>query len=802
MKAYIRVPKGVGTKPYTYIFKNINGSVIETRTSFKEEEVFDTSVPAFAYEVKDANNQLATQSIDGVTVKIQNKYWKIYSSTYGGVDELCRHITKLKTLGGGAFNIAGVPFTTYDFFKTQQQWDNPVWNQKFDHTVYRGTDPDVNSFAHPYDKVIYTAYHSGNSFETRTGLKIGVNFGRMGENGQPTLKDQGYAFTYPNADIQRRPDGRLHNEFMNYGLPYTTSFASDEGLTYSKELLYKFCNRYSMAINDGTIHGINFFLDESGEAQYPFHYINADGSDAGRGLGDFSDVMRRKFMEFCKANFTTPTDQTTNRFNNKYGTNYNAFTIDNFNRDQLAYAAPAELRKLFFWFQMEKLSEFEITMQEYVYSKVNITRSKLWILDVGSIFDGLLAYRKTLNINRRLSQSNRWIAVKGNNDVYDMKWVEDQLYSAAKFCGAIPINEPSPTLDRFTVPTLTEAVNYIKDKGIHLSAFIPQVPEGSDAFWTQVSNNTGLPNVNTSVKRDDLDSNGIPITATVRFKDVVFDEFTDFDPLKRIREAYTAKANANPNKGINIFVDDSDILADLSLTPTVNRVPKRTAIIGNSFTLHPVALNLNWYWGDRGMAATSPDADYVHQLRYKIQQVDPTATATITSNGALFEGFYHDSTQWKWENLKADLQAGNFDLIVLRIGENINDNLVYDRNFKAALKKFISVAREVNPSIVFSVSTSTWNNPNSDAIVRQVVQEENTANSPVVLIDLDFISTTFKTNKFASPYFAFNQQFNYEFGQAEITDEGVLQHAGDYGMKEIANKIWTSVILPLYSNNS
>jgi hypothetical protein len=571
MKVYVRIPRGTGKKPYTYELRS-GGSVIATRTSSNEEEVFDTTVTSYSYKVTDADGKIVSQDIDTATINVMKRYWKVYSTTYGNAEELVRHVRKAKQIVNGTFNVAGTPFTSWDYFQEQSDFDNPVWSQRFDHTENRGADPALSTFAHPFDKVIYTAYKSGNSFETRTGLKIGFNFGRMGKyNNNNTysyaLKEQGYNFTFPMSDIQRRPDGKPHDgDILYYGFPYVGSFASDDVLNYGKEILAKFCYRYQPAINDGTIHGINFFLDSSGEAQYPFDYrdfVNGEVAFIGRGLGDFSDVMRRKFMEFCRANFTTGTDASTTRLNQKYATNIPAYELQHFNVNLLTNGS-VEFRKLFYWFQMEMLSQYETTMQEYAYQKAGLTRSKLWILDVGSIFDPLLTYRKTLNVNRRLSKSSRWIGVKGNNDIQDLPWVTDQITSAAKACGGIPIYEPSPPTDtvptQFTVENITPVVNYMKTRGIHLSAFLPS---NGEALWTQVVYNTGLDQVNTTSKLDDLDGNGIPITAVVKFKEAVFDEFTTGNPLTTIRNTYNTVRSANPGKSINIHIDDSDVLADL-----------------------------------------------------------------------------------------------------------------------------------------------------------------------------------------------------------------------------------------------
>lgn len=88
--------------------------------------------------------------------------------------------------------------------------------------------------------------------------------------------------------------------------------------------------------------------------------------------------------------------------------------------------------------------------------------------------------------------------------------------------------------------------------------------------------------------------------------------------------------------------------------------------LGNSVTVHPADGEL--WWGNWGMAATSADRDYVHQVEAHLAQTYEVKTVA------------YDFKNWEISTARKDslpeldpLLSKNLDLITIQLGENITD---------------------------------------------------------------------------------------------------------------------------------
>ncbi|MBD2700012.1 SGNH/GDSL hydrolase family protein [Spirosoma sp. BT702] len=193
---------------------------------------------------------------------------------------------------------------------------------------------------------------------------------------------------------------------------------------------------------------------------------------------------------------------------------------------------------------------------------------------------------------------------------------------------------------------------------------------------------------------------------------------------------------------------------------------ERMLIIGNSTMMHKPDPTRGWL-NTNGMAASAPEKDFVHLLAARLQALNPAMTYLLQSGGD-FERYYSTSG-YSSQELSQTLQQFKPDLIVLRIGENVDQAEVLSRNFDKYYRELLDLLNYGQP-VRIVCTTSVWWQNRSDPIVRKVVTEKGYS-----LVDLDCIVG--QTQYFATQY----------------KDKGVAEHPNDAGMQVIANMIWSKI---------
>lgn len=187
-------------------------------------------------------------------------------------------------------------------------------------------------------------------------------------------------------------------------------------------------------------------------------------------------------------------------------------------------------------------------------------------------------------------------------------------------------------------------------------------------------------------------------------------------------------------------------------------------IIGNSITYHPPSSELNWD-GDWGMAASSRDSDYVHILSARFQALSDKANVTF-QNLSVFENEY-----WIYDLKNLDsFISRKPDLVILRIAENVNKDLVEKNDFKKHYMALINYIRTISPKVEIICVPGFWKYGAIEKIIKQCAEE--TKSSYVEISSLD-----------KAEYTAWGLFSNF----------GVASHPGDKGMHAIANFIWDEV---------
>lgn len=194
---------------------------------------------------------------------------------------------------------------------------------------------------------------------------------------------------------------------------------------------------------------------------------------------------------------------------------------------------------------------------------------------------------------------------------------------------------------------------------------------------------------------------------------------------------------------------------------------ERVLILGNSITIHPPNPAVEWH-ANWGMAASRPENDFTHLLAKKMNA--KTEAANISA--------------WEGNHASFDLSAldpyflSNPDLIIVRLGENVVDQIGFEQSFS----KMIDHVTSSNPTAKMLITGNFWKNESLDNILLKVAQEKNIHFVPLSQLDQienkSYIGATI---------------FNIDGSSYEVIDQGVAGHPGDLGMEKIANTIFMNI---------
>ena len=116
--------------------------------------------------------------------------------------------------------------------------------------------------------------------------------------------------------------------------------------------------------------------------------------------------------------------------------------------------------------------------------------------------------------------------------------------------------------------------------------------------------------------------------------------------------------------------------------------PLQVLCLGNSITKHPIKEDIEWF-SDWGMAASNIEYDYCHQLEKMLCKYHPNSTVTPLNIAS-------------WErNLSCDIDSligsycKNKDIIIIRLGENVQDVTTFPDAISRLVKYCQSKAKRV-----------------------------------------------------------------------------------------------------------
>lgn len=192
----------------------------------------------------------------------------------------------------------------------------------------------------------------------------------------------------------------------------------------------------------------------------------------------------------------------------------------------------------------------------------------------------------------------------------------------------------------------------------------------------------------------------------------------------------------------------------------------KVLILGNSITRVPPVPEIGWY-GDWGMAASCEENDYVHILTRRIRSVHSGAQIKAITIADWERNFWDGETDRMKLDEAREFHAG---LIVMRIGENVDDGKAENRDFARHYAQFIQYINLANAGSVVCTN-SFWANHNVNRQIEQVAREAGYRH-----VDVSFLSNTVENTA------------------AGLFDhEGVAAHPSDRGMAAIAGLIWRTI---------
>lgn len=190
---------------------------------------------------------------------------------------------------------------------------------------------------------------------------------------------------------------------------------------------------------------------------------------------------------------------------------------------------------------------------------------------------------------------------------------------------------------------------------------------------------------------------------------------------------------------------------------------KSVLIIGNSITLHEAKPSIGWH-GSWGMAASVQDSDFVHIIKSYFLNIDSSIHVEF-ENIFQFETDFstYDLTQLK--HLK-DLEP---DLIICRLGENVNEKNAKQLDFDVYLESGLQYLKTENTRVI--CTDSFWPKEVISSQIEDVCERNY----------YDFVSI-------ASLY---SDSTNMAYGLFE--NAGVARHPSDKGMRLIAERIIAAI---------
>lgn len=188
--------------------------------------------------------------------------------------------------------------------------------------------------------------------------------------------------------------------------------------------------------------------------------------------------------------------------------------------------------------------------------------------------------------------------------------------------------------------------------------------------------------------------------------------------------------------------------------------------IGNSIAKHPIT---DFWWGEWGMAATSPEQDYVHQVAGYLRQYN----SNVSVQSVYAAAWERSSSKSSMLSMFDGYMSSDLDLVTIQLGENVLDNT----NADADLKNLVAYVQQRAPKAQIIIVGSFWeNNLQFDAVKRNVA----------AACGLEYVDISAVRSWRAGVGTVVS---GADGAQHVITNQAVGEHPNDAAMKYIADRI-------------
>ena len=204
--------------------------------------------------------------------------------------------------------------------------------------------------------------------------------------------------------------------------------------------------------------------------------------------------------------------------------------------------------------------------------------------------------------------------------------------------------------------------------------------------------------------------------------------------------------------------DNLETVVNYVDTTKISKI-KKVLILGNSIVVQGPIPAIGWN-GNWGMAASSIDSDFVHVLIRRIHYQDSSVAIRYKN----IAGFESDFIRYPLSNLDS---LRNPDMLILKISENVNEEMAADSNFLKYYSQLVGYI-DSNQNSLNVIVDGFWNKAQVNGMIRQYAIQNK---FPFITIkDLSGDPANEAGNKFE--------------------DAGVASHPSDQGMRMIADRIW------------
>ncbi|MEX0884125.1 MAG: SGNH/GDSL hydrolase family protein, partial [Cyclobacteriaceae bacterium] len=193
-------------------------------------------------------------------------------------------------------------------------------------------------------------------------------------------------------------------------------------------------------------------------------------------------------------------------------------------------------------------------------------------------------------------------------------------------------------------------------------------------------------------------------------------------------------------------------------------VLQKVLVIGNSITYHPPEPQIGWNaaWG---MAASTPEKDFFSLLHSQIKNRHADVEM-IRENVFPFERQFQDFSFVQYRALR-DFDA---DLLIIRLGENVDTDKLEGWNFSRSLQQFTDSLLQ-KPDAQVLITTTFWENEKINEQLRHAAGERGW---PTVALD------------------HLGREDRY-MALGEYDNQSVARHPNDLGMATIAELIFQAI---------